>query len=71
MKEGWPPDAVAGRAKLEGTPALFAKTPCKCIDLGLMPIKNIDLALKVRRKPKSKKAPPKQEGFGGGCRRAA
>jgi hypothetical protein len=51
---------AAGRAKLEpelsGKPALCAKAPCNCIDPGIMPIKNIDLALKVRRKPKSEKA---------------
>ncbi|MDR1536474.1 MAG: helix-turn-helix domain-containing protein, partial [Clostridiales bacterium] len=66
--EGRPPDAAAGRAKLEpelsGKPALCAKTPCKCIDLGVMPIKNIDLALKDRRKPKSKKVRQSKRALG-------
>ncbi|MDR1542105.1 MAG: IS30 family transposase, partial [Clostridiales bacterium] len=68
--EGRSPDAAAGRAKLEpelsGKPALCAKTPCNCIDLGIMPIKNIDLALKVRRKPKSKKVRQSKRALGAG-----
>jgi hypothetical protein len=60
LREGRPPDAAAGRAKLgpelSGKPALCAKAPCNCIDPGIIPIKNIDLALQVRRKPKSEKA---------------
>ncbi|MDR1539748.1 MAG: hypothetical protein LBU32_17475 [Clostridiales bacterium] len=68
--EGRPPDAAAGRAKLEpelsGKPALCAKAPCNCIDLGIMTIKNIDLALKVRRKPKSEKARQSERALGAG-----
>ncbi|MDR1538139.1 MAG: hypothetical protein LBU32_09125 [Clostridiales bacterium] len=68
--EGRPPDAAAGRAKLQpelsGKPALCAKTPCNCIDPGVMPIKNTDLALKVRRKPKSEKARQSGRALGAG-----
>ncbi|MDR1536409.1 MAG: hypothetical protein LBU32_00120 [Clostridiales bacterium] len=49
LRDRRPPDAAAVRAKLEGEPALCAKAPCNCMDLGLMPIKGIDLALKARR----------------------
>ncbi|MDR1541308.1 MAG: hypothetical protein LBU32_25595 [Clostridiales bacterium] len=68
--EGRPPDTAAGRAKLEpelsGKPALCAKAPCKCIDPGIMSIKNIDLALKVRRKPKSEKVRQSGRALGAG-----
>jgi IS30 family transposase len=68
--EGRSPDAVAGRAKLEpelsGKPALCAKTLYNYIDLGIMSIKNIDLALKVRRKPKSKKVRQSKRALGAG-----
>ncbi|MDR1538117.1 MAG: hypothetical protein LBU32_09005 [Clostridiales bacterium] len=68
--EGRPPDAAAGREKLEpelsGKPALCAKVPCNCIDPGVMPIKNIDLALKARRKPKSEKARRSGRALGAG-----
>ncbi|MDR1537321.1 MAG: hypothetical protein LBU32_04870 [Clostridiales bacterium] len=68
--EGRALDAAAGRAKLEpelsGKPALCAKAPCNCIDPGVMPIKNIDLALKARRKPKSNKARRSGRALGAG-----
>jgi IS30 family transposase len=59
LKGGWSPDAVVGRAKISlewaGKPLVCAKTLYNCIDKGLLKTKNIDLALKVRRKPKSKR----------------
>jgi IS30 family transposase len=59
MREGRSPDAVVGRARIDpewaGKPTVRAKTPYNCIDKGLLKTKNIDLALKVRRKPKSKR----------------
>jgi IS30 family transposase len=59
LKFGWSPDAVCGRAEVSGDwaekPTVCAKTLYNYIDQGLMTTKNIDLALKVRRKPKTKK----------------
>ncbi|MDR1542314.1 MAG: hypothetical protein LBU32_30925, partial [Clostridiales bacterium] len=68
LGEGRPPDAVAAKLEpeLSGKPALCAKTPCNSIDPGVMPIKNIDLALKARRKPKSEKARQSGRALGAG-----
>jgi IS30 family transposase len=59
LKEGWSPDVVVGRAKesgeWEGKPIVCAKTLYNYIDKCLMTTRNIDLALKVRRKPKNKR----------------
>ena len=48
------PDAVCGRARLEGTftETVCAKTLYHYIDQGLLTVKNIDLTLKTRRKTK-------------------
>jgi IS30 family transposase len=58
LKGGWSPDVIVGRAKASGEwnekPMVCAKTLYNYIDKGLMKTKNIDLALKVRRKPKLK-----------------
>jgi IS30 family transposase len=59
LKGGWSPDAVAGRAKISpewaGKPLVCTKTLYNYIGKGLLKTKNIDLALKVRRRPKSKR----------------
>jgi len=59
LKEGWSPDVVVGRAKESGDwadkPTVCAKTLYNYIDQCLLVTRNIDLALKVRRKPKIKK----------------
>jgi IS30 family transposase len=59
MKGGWSPDVVVGRAKESGewekTSMVCAKTLYNYIDKGLMRTRNIDLALKVRLKPKIKR----------------
>jgi len=59
VKSGWSPDGVVGRAKTSGEwankPIVCTKTLYNYIDKGLMTTKNIDLALKVRRKPKRKR----------------
>lgn len=53
----WSPDAVCGYAEVhklfEGA-RVCTKTLYHYIDLGLLPVKNIDLPLKVRRKTKTK-----------------
>ena len=58
VKEKWSPDSVAGYAKKEN---LFEETVCtktlyNYIDKRLIKVKNIDLAQKVRRKPKKKRS---------------
>jgi IS30 family transposase len=54
--EKWSPDAAIGYAKSNGLvarPTFSTKTFYNWIDDGLVKVKNIDLLLKVRRKPKS------------------
>jgi IS30 family transposase len=55
QEDGWSPDACVGRALQSG---LFSREEVVCtktlynyVDLGLIPIKNIDLPEKLRRKP--------------------
>jgi IS30 family transposase len=60
MKEKkWSPDVVCGRAGMEQRflckPRVCAKTLYNYIDAGLMKTKNIDLCLKVVRKPKKQR----------------
>lgn len=52
----WSPDTVVGYAKLKNKfdDMPSTKTVYNWIELGLMKVKNIDLHLKLRRKPKSK-----------------
>ncbi|SFQ11015.1 Transposase and inactivated derivatives, IS30 family [Salibacterium halotolerans] len=54
----WSPDAVCGYARIhqlfEGE-RVSTRTLYNYIDQGLLPIQNIDLAQKVRRKPKTKR----------------
>lgn len=51
----WSPDAVCGYVKAQGLlehATVCKKTLYRYIDLGLLPLKNIDLPMKVSRKPK-------------------
>lgn len=55
-KEKWSPDAAIGYAKANGFisgPTFSTKTFYNWVDDGLVKVKNIDLLLKVRRKPKN------------------
>ena len=59
LKIGFSPDVIVGRAKVDLQWAdknlVSTKTLYNYIDMGIMKTKNIDLALKVRRKPKNKR----------------
>jgi IS30 family transposase len=58
QNEHWSPDAVCGYAKRNGLfigVTVCTKTLYNYIDKGLLPVKNIDLADKVRRNPKKKR----------------
>lgn len=58
QQDHWSPDAVCGYAKVnhlfEGI-VVCAKTLYHYIDLGLLPVKNIDLPIKVTRRTKNKR----------------
>lgn len=55
----WSPDAIVGFAKEQkkwkNKPLVSTKTLYNYIDLGYLPVKNIDLPIKLRRSPKKKK----------------
>jgi IS30 family transposase len=58
QKDHWSPDAICGYVKAQGlfeNAIVCTKTLYRYIDLGLLPVKNIDLPLKVSRKTKSKR----------------
>ena len=54
LQNKFSPDSVCGRAKLQNMfpVILCTKTIYNYIDLGLISIKNIDLPLRIRRRPK-------------------
>jgi len=60
LYEKWSPDAVVGLCRRDtgwkGTPIVCTKTLYNYIDKGMMKVRNIDLNLKLRLKPKRKKA---------------
>lgn len=58
QKDHWSPDAICGYVKVQKqfeNAKVCTKTLYNYIDLGLLPVKNIDLPLKVSRKTKSKR----------------
>ncbi|HHV66007.1 MAG TPA: IS30 family transposase [Peptococcaceae bacterium] len=54
LKEKWSPDAVVGKARLfmDRSEIVCTKTLYNYIDQGLLRVRNMDLLLKIRRKPK-------------------
>lgn len=57
-RDHWSPDAVCGYVKVNQLfedATVCTKTLYHYIDLGLLPVKNIDLPLKVSRRPKKKR----------------
>lgn len=54
LQNKFSPDSICGRAKLQSMfpVILCTKTIYNYIDLGLIPVKNIDLPLRIRRSPK-------------------
>ena len=54
LQNKFSPDSICGRAKLQSMfpVILCTKTIYNYIDLGLIPVKNIDLPLRIRRRPK-------------------
>lgn len=58
QKKKWSPDSVCGHVEANGmfpNNRLSTKTLYNYIDAGLLPVKNIDLPLKIRRKTKKKR----------------
>lgn len=58
QKDHWSPDAICGYVKAQKqfeNATVCTKTLYRYIDLGLLPVKNIDLPLKVSRKTKTKR----------------
>lgn len=59
-KKGWSLDASVGYAKennlFSSDEMVCTKTLCNYVDLGLLPIKNIDLPEKLKRNTKSSNA---------------
>jgi IS30 family transposase len=57
QKDHWSPDAICGyvKAQKQFKAMVCTKTLYHYIDLGLLPVKNIDLPLKVSRKTKTKR----------------
>jgi len=58
QKDHWSPDAICGYAKAQKkfeNATVCTKTLYRYIDLGLLPVKNIDLPLKVSRNTKTKR----------------
>lgn len=58
QKEQWSPDAICGYVKAQKqfeNATVCTKTLYRYIDLGLLPVKNIDLPLKVSRNTKKKR----------------
>ena len=67
-KKGWSLDASVGYAKennlFSSDEMVCTKTLYNYVDLGLLPIKNIDLPEKLKRNTKSSNAQKRQENTG-------